>query len=24
VMARTMETRPNLERFLREECGCSW
>jgi hypothetical protein len=24
ITARTMEPRPNLERFLREECGCSW
>jgi hypothetical protein len=24
MTSRTMESRENLERFLREECGCSW
>jgi hypothetical protein len=24
MTTRTMETRENIERFLRDECGCSW
>jgi hypothetical protein len=24
LAARTMETRGNIERFLRDECGCRW